>query len=409
MGDLTKVSAPPNEAKSAAMAAAADIVLRRATQGPHSGRVPGAVAGLTTREREIYLGAAGERDIDSGEPMAVDAVMAIFSTTKPITATAALQLVETGELKLDAPAKEYAPELADVQVIDSFDRHGMPVLRKPKRDITTRHLLTHTAGFGYDFFNETYSRLATEHGQPGITSANRAALQTPLLFDPGEGWEYGSSMDWVGQVIEGVSGQRLGEVMHERIFTPLGMTETTFDMDGPLSQRLARMHARESDGGMSVMDFALPTPEIHMGGHGLLSTVSDYLKFIRMWLNDGATPSGEQILHRTTIVEADRNHLGTHKVRRMPGVIPHLSNDAEFFPGQSKSWSLTSMINDEQAPTGRPAGSQGWAGLANLFYWIDRTNGIGGFWATQILPFADHISTSSYLEMETEVYRALHS
>jgi len=409
VGELTRMGTPWIESRAEAVAAAADAVLKQVTTGPHPGRVPGVIAGLTTHEREIYLGAAGERDMDSGEPMTVDTVVAISSATKPITTTAALQLVESGQLDLDAPARDYAPGLAEVQVIDGFDDQGAPVMRSPKRDITTRHLLTHTAGFGYDFFNETYSRLASEHGQPSITAANRAALHTPLLFDPGEAWEYGSSIDWAGQVIEGVTGRRLGEVMQERIFDPLEMTETTFDVTGPLSRRLARLHVREPDGQLTPVDFRLPDPEIHMGGHGLVSTVSDYLKFIRMWLNGGAAPSGKQILRSDTIVEADRNHLGEHKVHRLPGIIPNVSNDAEFFPGQSKSWSLTAMINDEEAPTGRPAGSLAWAGLANLFYWIDHTNDVGGFWATQILPFFDVTSTNGYLEMETAVYHVLRS
>jgi methyl acetate hydrolase len=104
---------------------------------------------------------------------------------------------------------------------------------------------------------------------------------------------------------------------------------------------------------------------------------------------------------------AAQNHLGDKKVTALPGVIPSLSNDAEFFPGQSKSWALTFMINDEQAPTGRPAGALGWAGLANLFYWIDRANGFGGFWATQILPFGDPASFVGYMNFETAFYDSL--
>ena len=109
-----------------------------------------------------------------------------------------------------------------------------------------------------------------------------------------------------------------------------------------------------------------------MGGHGLYSTVGDYLRFIRMWLDDGRADSGEQVLRPETVEFAARNHLGDLKIKGLPGVIPSLSNDAEFFPGMPKSWALTFMINDEDAPTGRPAGSLAWAGLANLYYWIDR-------------------------------------
>jgi methyl acetate hydrolase len=260
---------------------------------------------------------------------------------------------------------------------------------------------------GYDFFNETYNRLAQEKGQPSVITASKKALMTPLLFDPGDKWEYGSNLDWCGQVIEAIAGRRLGEVFKTRIFEPLGMQETTFELTDDLRQRVAGMHARNADGSLTPMDFELPSqPEVHMGGHGLYATVGDYMRFIRMWLNDGAGEHG-RVLKAETVQMAEKNHLGDKKVTMLPGVIPSLSNDAEFFPGLSKSWALTFMVNDEEAPTGRPAGALGWAGLANLFYWIDRKNGFGGYWATQILPFGDPASFSGYLDFETAFYRSL--
>src|SRR3984885_12874117 len=352
-------------------------------------RVPGVVAMATDRQRNIYEGAVGKRRLDRDADMTTDTVFGIFSTTKAITGTAALQLIEEGKLDLDAPAKTYVPELGELKVIEGFDAHGEPKLRAPKRDVTTRMLLLHTAGLGYDFFNEHYNRLAQEKGQPSVITASKASLMTPLLFDPGEKWEYGSNIDWCGQVIEAIAGERLGAVLKSRIFEPLGMRDTTFELTDALRQRVAGMHARNADGSLAPMDFELPSePEVHMGGHGLYSTVGDYMRFIRMWLNDGNGEHG-RVLKAETVRIAEKNHLGDKKVTMLPGVIPSLSNDAEFFPGLSKSWALTFMINDEEAPTGRPAGALGWAGLANLFYWIDRRNGFGGFWATQILPFGE--------------------
>lgn len=370
-------------------------------------RVPGVVAMATDRQRNIYEGAAGVRRTDRNEPMTTDSAFAIFSTTKAITATAALQLVEDGKLDLDAPASKYAPEIGKAQVIEGFDANGEPKLRAPKREVTTKMLLTHSAGFGYDFFNETYNRLAEQKGQPSVITASRAALKTPLLFDPGTKWEYGSNIDWVGQVVEQLSGKRLGEVFQKRIFEPLGMKTMTFELNDALRGKLAGVHARNADGSLTPMDFELPSaPEVHMGGHGLYGTVGDYMRFIRMWLNDGAGENG-RVLKQDTVNMAVQNHLGKLKVTMLPGVIPSLSNDAEFFPGLSKSWSLPFMINDEQAPTGRPAGAQGWAGLANLFYWIDRKNGVGGYWATQILPFGDPASFVGYMNFETALYDSL--
>ncbi|WP_424929426.1 serine hydrolase domain-containing protein [Amaricoccus tamworthensis] len=373
-------------------------------------RVPGVVAQVTDRNETIYSGAFGERRI-GGDPMTEDTVFAIFSTTKAIAGTAALQCVEDGLLNLDTPAKEYAPEIGKLQVIDGFDAGGEPILRAPKTDITTRQLLLHTAGFGYDFFNETYKRLAEEKGQPSVVTGSHAAINTPLLFDPGERWEYGTNIDWVGQVVEGIRGKRLGEVMSERIFAPLGITDLAFTRTDDMKARTATIHARGDDGGLTPMDdFALPDdPEVHMGGHGLYGTVTEYMKFIRMWLNDGAGPKG-RVLEPETVEWAIRGSLvPPQKVTMLPGVIPSLSNDAEFFPGLAKDWSYTFMVNSEEAPTGRPAGAIGWAGLANCFYWIDRANGCGGYWATQILPFADAASFTGYMDFEAAVYQSLTS
>lgn len=382
-----------------------DAVLKSAIDA--EAPVAGVVAMVTDRRGNIYEGAAGKRRIDGDAAITTDDVFALFSTTKAITATAALQLVEEGQLDLDRPASDYAPEIGELQVIEGFDDDGAPRLRAPKSIPTTRQLLTHTGGFGYDFFDEIYSRLADEQGQPSVITATKAALTTPLLFDPGERWQYGTNLDWVGQVVERLRGKRLGEVFEERIFEPLGIENMSFVLREDFRPRLAEMHARNADGSLTPMDFELPSPpEVDFGGHGLYGTVGDYMTFIRMWLNDGAGEHG-RVLKQETVEMAVQNHLGDLPVTMLPGVIPSLSNDAEFFPGQSKSWSLPFMINNEQAPTGRPAGSLGWAGLANLFYWIDRKNGYGGYWATQILPFGDPTSFTKYMDFETALYRSL--
>ncbi len=384
---------------------AADAILRRGIEG--SPGLPGLVAMATDRERTLYAGTAGPRDETA--PMTPDTVLAIFSTTKAVTGTVVLQLAEEGRLDLDAPASAYVPALGEIQVLEGFGDDGTPHLRPPARPVTTRMLLLHTAGFGYDIFNEAYSRLLRETKRPSVTSGTRASLMTPLLFDPGESWEYGSSIDWAGQVVEAVTGQRLGAVMRERIFAPLGMDSTGFALTPEMRARLARMHQRNEDGSLKVLaGFELPQePEVEMGGHGLYSTAEDYLRFIRMWLNDGASPRGP-VLRPETVAMAATNGLGPSlKIRALPGVKRHLSHDAEFFPGMPKSWGLSFMINDEPAPTGRSAGSLAWAGLANLYFWIDRSVGVGGFWGTQLFPFADPAAVENFLEFETAVYRSL--
>jgi len=384
---------------------AADTILDRMVSDEP--RVPGVAAIATDRQDNIYEGAVGERVLGESVSMTTDTVCAVFSTTKALAGTVLLQLFEEGALDLDAPAKRYVPELGQVQVLEGFDERREPLLRPPKRDITTRMLMLHTAGFGYDFFNEKYHRLSVEHNQPSMFTCRKEAMRTPLLFEPGTQWEYGSNMDWAGQVVEAITGKRLSEAMRERILDPLEMHDTAFTLTPAMRQRLARIHQREHDDSLKLSDFALPEePEVDMAGHGLYSTAQDYVKFIRMWLNDGRGPNGP-VLSQETVQMAVQNGLGDLKIHMMPGVIPSLSNDAEFFPGMPKSWALTFMINNEDAPTGRPAGALGWAGLANLFYWIDRQNSVGGFWATQIFPFADPTSVGGYLDFETAVYESL--
>src|SRR5260221_6403040 len=211
---------------------------------------------------------------------------------------------------------------------------------------------------------------------------------TPLLFEPGAKWEYGSNIDWAGQVVESIRGKRLGEVMRKRIFAPTGIEDIDFSLTPSMPARLATIHQREADGSLTPLpDMQLPPdPEVHMGGHGLYGSIGEYMKFIRMWLNDGAGPHG-RVLKKETVESAVRSGLQAHQtVTMLPGVIPTLSNDAEFFPGLKKSWCFTFLVNDEDAPTGRPAAAIAWAGPADTFYWIDRKNGFGGAGAAPIPP-----------------------
>lgn len=373
-----------------------------------AGGAPGVVAMVTDRHANVYEGAAGRRSLGGDAPMTTDSVMAIFSTSKAITGTTLMQLVEEGKVSLDDPVKKYVPEIAEIQVLEGFDASGQPKLRAPKRDITINHLMLHTAGFSYEFFSADDLKLRGAKGIPSVVSSTFASVKTCLLWDPGEKWGYGVNIDWVGKVVEAVRGKRLGDVMQERVFAPLGMNDTSFVMTPSMQSRRAVIHDRAMDGKLTPLpDLVLPQPpEMDMGGHGLYSTVGDYMKFIRMILNDGAGPNG-RVLKTETVDQMSRNGLGALKSGGWTTSIPSLSNTGEFFPGLPKSWGYTFMINDEATPSGRPAGSLMWAGLANLFYWIDRESGIGGFWGSQILPFQDVSSYPGFVDFETAVYRHL--
>lgn len=387
-----------------ALKQAANSILKRATD---AGDVPGVIALATDRDGSIYEGAFGLRALGQSAPMTMDTVVWIASMTKAVTGLAAMQLVERGKLDLDGPAGKVVPALGAVQVLEGFDGAGQPRLRAPKRPVTLRHLLTHTAGFSYEIWSEAIGRYQQARNVPGIISCENAALTTPLLFDPGERWEYGINMDWAGKMVEAASGMTLGAYMKENIFAPLGMSETAFKMTPAMRARLAKIHQRGEDGKLAATDLEIPqAPQFEMGGGGLYSTAGDYAKFVRLMLN-GGTAEGRAIVTPATFEAMTKNAMGANVVTKLKTAAPPLSHDAEFFPGMIKKWGLSFQITTERAPTGRSPGSLSWAGLANTFFWIDLARGVGGVFLSQVLPFADTRSLPLFLAFESEVYRSL--
>lgn len=367
--------------------ASIDAVLRGAVE---RGEVAGVAAAAGDRRGTLYEGAFGRRGLDRPDPMTPDTVVWIASMTKAVTTVAALQQVEAGTLALDAPIGEVVPALAEPKVLEGFDAEGAPRLRPARRPITLRHCITHTAGFGYDIFNADIGRHMERHGLPNVITCRRAALETPLVADPGERWEYGIGIDWAGLAVEAVTGQRLDAVLRERVLGPLGMSDTAFRIGAAQRARLASMHARGPDGSLAVIPFEVPQdPEFHMGGGGLYGTAPDYLRFCRMVLNGGVL-DGARILSPETVAELGRNQIGDLAAGNLVSALPASSNDAEFFPGMKKRWSLAFLINEQDAPGGgRSAGSLAWAGLGNTYYWIDPKRDLAGVIVTQILPFGD--------------------
>jgi methyl acetate hydrolase len=381
-----------------------DTAFRQAVE---SKTMPGVVAVAATDKGVVYEGAFGTRELGKAAPMTLDTVVWIASMTKAITATAAMQLVEQGKLSLDRPAREVVPEVGGAKVLEGFDAGGQPRLRAPKTPITLRHLLTHTAGFAYEIWSPEVAQYQTVTKTPGITTCTNAALTTPLLFDPGTRWEYGINIDWAGKMVEAVSGQRLDRYFADHIFTPLGIKDTSFKLSASQRARLASVHQRGADGALAPIEFGLPEdPEFFMGGGGLYGTATDYLTFAQMLLA-GGTLKGAQVLRKETVDLMAQNHIGALEVGVFKSAIPPLSNDVELFPGITKKWGLSFLINTAPTPTGRSAGSLAWAGLANTYFWIDRTKRVAGVFLSQVLPFFDQTATALFGKFETEVYRAL--
>jgi methyl acetate hydrolase len=382
-----------------------DAVLKEATE---RGDVPGVVAMAAIPKGPIYTGAFGRRALPEGPSMTADTVFWIASMTKAVTSTAAMQLVEQGRLALDEPISAVLPELAAPQVLEGFDAGGEPRLRPARRAITLRHLITHTAGFVYDIWSPQMGRYMEQRGIPGIISCQNAALALPLTFDPGEKWDYGINIDWIGKAVERVSGQRLGEYFAEHLFAPLGMSDTVFKLTPSHRARLAAMHARSADGSLAPIAFEIPQdPEFEMGGGGLYGTAVDYLAFARMFLEEGRSAAGRQVLKPETARQMAQNAIGELNVQPLKTAMPASSNDAEFFPGMVKKWGLGFMISTEAVPGGRSAGSLAWAGLGNTYFWIDPAKNVAGVILMQLLPFADAQALALFDRFEKAVYAAL--
>ena len=274
-----------------------------------AGRVPGVAATVGNADGVLYEGAFGERSIETGAPMTADTVVWIASMTKAITGAVAMQQVERGQLSLDAPAGEICPFLGEVQVLDGFAADGEPILRPPKRPVTLRHLLTHSAGFAYEIWNADYVTYMERTGAPSIFGCVNEGLKMPLVFDPGDRWEYGINIDWVGKMVEAVTGRDLGAVMRTELFEPLAMDATGFEITPAQRERLAAVHLRGPDG-VGHLGFEMPQePEFWMGGGGLYSTVGDYLRFTRMILRGGEL-DGNRVLRTDTVAEMCRDSLG---------------------------------------------------------------------------------------------------
>lgn len=382
-----------------------DAVLRGAVE---TGDVPGVVALAATDRGVVYEGAFGRRDLAAGPAMTEDTIFRIASMTKAVTSVAAMQLVEEGKLALDEPIGRVLPELAAPYVLQGFDPAGKPRLRPSARAITLRHLLTHTAGFGYEMLNGELIRYIAATHTPSTSTGELASLRLPLLFDPGDKWQYGINTDWVGRAVEAASGKALDEYFRDHVFAPLGMSDSGFAPSSAQSERVVSVHRRKADGSLEPIPIDLPPQksEFLSGGGGLYSTGPDYLKFLRMLLGEGSL-GGVRLLRPETVAEMGRNQVGDLAAGIMRTVMPERSNDFVLFPDGSCRWGLAYMINTEPGPDGRSAGSLSWGGIFNSYYWIDPPRRLAAVIMTQILPFADPSALALYAAFERELYAAL--
>lgn len=380
---------------------AIDGLLERAVD---DGVVPGLVAVVGDRDGVLYEGAFGALSVDGGASVRPDSMFWLASMTKALVSVAALQLIERGELGLEQPVADILPAFGALQVLDGFDG-DTPRLRAPERQATIRQLLTHTAGAGYWFANSDLLRYHQLTGIPDPGTCKLASLfEIPLIADPGTRWEYGTNTDWLGLVVQEISGRDLATVCAEHVFAPLGMQDTTFTPTEQHASRTMTVHSRTPDGGLLPTPFGLPADaEFYSAGAGASGTATDYLRFTRALLRDGEL-DGERVLAPETAQLAFTDHLrGAPLPEMMRSAIPEMTNDVPSWPF-AQGWGLGFRLVLEDIPAMRRAGTGDWAGLANCYYWIDRATGVAGVILTQVLPFFDARIVEMVLGFEQAVY-----
>ncbi|KAK3937752.1 beta-lactamase/transpeptidase-like protein [Diplogelasinospora grovesii] len=386
--------------------------------------IPGVTVVVVGKDgNDLFAHSSGKRGITSQEPMTLDNVYWIASCTKMLAGVACMQLVERGILKLDdgEQLESLCPELKNLTVLRPDGTE------EPKRNaITLRMLLTHTAGFGYTFFNERLRKWGLPVGIDEF-SCRFDDVKVPLLFQPGEGWEYGVNIDWAGVALERATGLKLNDYIKQEILLPLGLHNVSMIPTAEMKSKLAHMHFRDTNGKIQPRDHPFRLPLVvdqtdkaavaavfNSGGAGMFAKPQEYCKVLAVLLNDGTCPrTGVKILRKETVDEMFKNQIPNfpnYARQGIPAVKPELTNPiGELYPvsgNPPQGWGLTFMLSESDA-TGRSKGSVHWAGLPNLWWWCDREKGVAGIICTQILPFADVKVLGLWGGIEVEVYKGL--
>jgi methyl acetate hydrolase len=395
---LAAVCAAPQAATPPSLSPAGEQAIDALLRDKVAAGIPAVAVVVVNAQQQLFLGAAGQRDVAAHAPLAADAIFRIASMTKPVTSLAAMMLVEAGQLRLDDPVSKYLPEFAHVRVLTTFnDADGTFESRPPARAITILHLLTHTSGIAYGFVD---ARLAK------IDDGKRTQAELPLLHDPGERFTYGPSTAVLGKVIEKVAGRSLDEFFKTRIFDPLGMVDTSYTVPADKHDRVVTVHTR-TDGALTERPNR-PTIAANVAGDGgLLSTAADYGRFMQLFLNGGQA-GGVRLVKDATIRQMMSNQIGRVVVTEQPSAEPALAKPFPLGAGKDK-FGLGFQI--EVAPAGhattglRAPGSGSWGGINNTHFWIDPRTGIAAAVLMQMLPYYDEAAIDVLRSVERVVYQ----
>jgi methyl acetate hydrolase len=381
--------------------AAIDELLSKAVA---SGAVPHVAAIAADRDGVIYQGSAGPREVGESDPVTVDSIFRIMSMTKMPCTVVALQEAEKGNLDLNARVADYCPQFADLQVLTGFDG-DTPRLRPPATQATVRQLMTHTSGLGYWFWSDLLVQWEKVTGLPNVVAGSRDSFQAPLLADPGTAFIYGINIDWLGQVIEAVTGLTLDVAVKEGVTGPLGMDHTSFLMNDDERLSSSPVHVPGEDGGwVSAGEILNQDPEYWAGGHGMYGPPTDYIKFERALLRGGEL-DGVRILPESTVRAAFTNQIGDLDFpAEIPTADPAASGALTLGPGYK--WGYGLLLNSSDIPGARRAGSGAWAGLCNTHFWVDPASGVCASIYSNFLPFITPPALQLYGDFERALYAA---
>jgi methyl acetate hydrolase len=381
--------------------AAIDEILRKAVA---SGAVPHVAAIAADRDGVIYQGSAGPLAVGESDPVTVDSIFRIMSMTKMPCTVVALQEADKGNLDLNAPVADYCPQFADLQVLTGFDG-DTPRLRPPATPATVRQLMTHTSGLGYWFWSDLLVQWEKVTGVPNVVAGSRDSFKAPLLADPGTAFIYGINTDWLGQVVEAVTGRTLDVAVKEGVTGPLGMDHTSFLMNDDERLNSAPVHVPAEGGGwVSAGEILNQAPEYWAGGHGMYGPPTDYIKFERALLRGGEL-DGVRILPEATVRAAFTNQIGDLDFpAEIPTSDPAASGALTLGPGYK--WGYGLLLNSSDVPGARRTGSGAWAGLCNTHFWVDPASGVCASIYSNFLPFITPPALQLYGDFERALYAA---
>ena len=369
--------------------------------------IPYAAYAVTNSKETLFSGSVGYEDLKKTKPLETNAIFRIASMTKALTTSAFMILAKEKDLDLHSPAENYIDNLKSLQVA-SVENDEI-IYSEPETKVTLHQLLTHTSGFGYDFHHETLSHLLLDKKIVDLLDKEGKFLEAPLIEQPGKYWHYGIGLGWIGRIIETLSEQSLNDYMTEKLFKPLEMSNTSFDISTIGEDRLPKIYSIEEDGSLIDISELMSSPQIDKfayGGGGVFSCPDDYAKFLRMFLNGGKA-NGENVLSIETVKQMTTNQIGELNVPFQPTFNPSIIAPNEWFPGIEKKWGYSFMINSEDVPMRRTKGSCAWSGIMNTFFWFDQQKDIGGTIMMQIAPCYHEKPKQVLKRFEEAIYKSI--